>query len=283
MRVAGRPLPNPHDRPPTRQRPACRQCVARDSATTRAYVWATHEDLACLRHQRWFGTIYQNEQLDLGPHPDILRANRRHRRLIAAYGGEQVRSAFTDATTIWHHWRQHQWSDSPFHQRLRIFEKQGYSTLTWTDTAIDAATYPETVALTRLLASPYWRHQALSDNLAPQPSSADDAWDTIQAEIRAGQRHPDDMPDDLRLAAAGLLRQGPALTRFINEIQRTVNVNYRWSPWAHYRRFPPLTEWIMDQISAIQSSHHFRPRPPSPERFGSQLSGYSLEYPIRYG
>jgi hypothetical protein len=58
----------------------------------------------------------------------------------------------------------------------------------------------------------------------------------IHAEIRAGRRHR----DDVRIAAAGVLRQGPALTRFLAQIQRTVDAGYRWDPWPHHRKFPRL-------------------------------------------
>ncbi|HEV8563233.1 MAG TPA: hypothetical protein VGR06_43510 [Actinophytocola sp.] len=111
----------------------------------------------------------------------------------------------------------------------------------------DAAAYPEIVALTQLLVTPYWRHQAMVDNLTHAYSS-DAAWRHLREEITAGRRHWDDIPDPIRVAAAGLLREGPALARFITEVRRAVEPDYRWNPWPYYRRFDPLVRSLMDEL-----------------------------------
>lgn len=92
---------------------------------------------------------------------------------------------------------------------------------------------------------------------------------TIHEEIRAGQRCQDDIPEDIHVAAAGVLRLGTGLIRFTSEIQRTVNPDYRWYPWSHYRKFPPITQWIMDQIDAIRDpdTHRLRSSEPPPEHY----------------
>jgi hypothetical protein len=57
-------------------------------------------------------------------------------------------------------------------------------------------------------------------------------------------------------------------TRFISEIQRTINPDYHWNPWPHGRRYPPITEWIMNEIADPKDPHHLllRSRPLPPER-----------------
>lgn len=265
MRVAGRPRPGPTSWglrwPHNRTRYACDHCVAQRGVTrlgsTRPQVWTTHEDVVCLRHRRWLGALHQDAQPDLTDLPDIVDANCRHRRLIKLYGREQVRTATADATPICREWSDRIWADQPSHQRIMTFQRQGDETRFIDSPAVDAAAYPEIVALARLFASPYWRHQAMTDNLNPEPVD-DPVLAAIFAEIRTGQRHLDDIPEDIHEAVAGVLRQGPALARFTSEIQRTVNSHYRWYAWPHYRKFPPITQWITDQIEAIRDPDHHR-------------------------
>lgn len=67
------------------------------------------------------------------------------------------------------------------------------------------------------------------DNLTDAyPSDA--VWRHLREEITAGRRRWDDIPDPIRVAAAGLLREGPALARFIKEVRRAVEPDYCWSP-----------------------------------------------------
>lgn len=108
----------------------------------------------------------------------------------------------------------------------------------------------------------------MTDNLNPEPI-ADAVLTAIFQEIRTGQRHHLDIPEDIHEAAAGVLRSGPALARFTAKIQRTVNPHYEWHAWAHYNKFPPVTQWIMDQIEAVRDpgSHRLRRRQAPPEHF----------------
>jgi len=272
MQVAGRPRPSPDNLgwnwPYSGKRAPCHHCSARRGITgrrsDRAQVWTTHEDIICLRHRRWIGAGTNYHQPDLTEHPDILHANRQHRRMISRYGRDRVRQSIMDAAGIHHQWNQRfQFSDQ-FRRRLARLQQQPTATPHTSAEAAVAAGYPETVALARLFAS---RHQAVADNLNPEPF--DHAiLHAIYDEISAGHRHRDDIPDDIRVAAAGLLRQGPALTRFIAEIQRTVDPDYRWHPWPYHRRFPPITKWIMDQIDSIREPDNNTPhRYLPPEHF----------------
>jgi hypothetical protein len=67
-------------------------------------------------------------------------------------------------------------------------------------------------------------------NLTGRPQE-DALWRHLHQEITAGRRHWDDIPEPIRIATAGLLREGPALARFVKEIKCAVEPDYRWNPW----------------------------------------------------
>jgi hypothetical protein len=154
LRVAGgRP------RPGGPARPHCTRCTA--ARGHHGPVWAAnlHEDVVCQRHRRWIGDGQHADrsQLDISPAPDILHANRRHRRLIRRHGRPAVLVAFCDASYIvsrWHHRGDH---DHDFHRLLGLLGQHNRPIAETSPTA-QAARYPQTVALTRLLASASWRH-----------------------------------------------------------------------------------------------------------------------------
>jgi hypothetical protein len=135
---------------------ACRHCTAGRPVTR----WALHDDVVCGRHRRW---ISQDQaQPDLTSQPEILTAHRRHQRLIRQHGRDTVMRAFRDADRICLSWRLDGIPDPGFGHRMEIFHGPG-----WRDRdddqnhTSDAATYPQSVALTRLLASPHWRERIL--------------------------------------------------------------------------------------------------------------------------
>ena len=71
----------------SRIRPACRSCMsARGILSTVIQRTADHEDV-CLRHHRWLAAA---EQYRLDQLPDVLIANRRHRRLARRLGPAQA-------------------------------------------------------------------------------------------------------------------------------------------------------------------------------------------------
>ena len=262
MHVAGRPCPGPTgwDRwwPHNRTRYACGHCAAQRGVTSRGSthpeLWTTHEDAVCLRHRRWLGTLHQDAQPDLTYLPEILTANRQHRRMIKIYGREQVRTATIDAVPICRGWNEPLWDSSPVYRRVQVFKSQGHETHLIDNATFDAAIYPQAVALTRLFASPYWRHQAMVENLEPVDKTA---MIRLFDETRAQQPNSR-LVKDLHAAAAGVLRKGSALERFTSEIQRTVYANYHWDAWPHHGKFPPITQWIMDQIGAVRNPHDYR-------------------------
>jgi len=154
-----------HNRP--RARPdwafvACRRCAAGRPVTR----WALHDDVVCSRHRRWIsgGT----EQPELSRQPEILHAHRRHRWLIRRHGRNTVMRAHRDARSICVGWRLDGIPDDAFDHRMAIFHGPY-----WRDSdkettqTFDAAIYPQIVALTRLLASPFWRQHILKGWRSP--------------------------------------------------------------------------------------------------------------------
>jgi hypothetical protein len=152
LRVAARP------RPGGPARPHCTHCTA--ARGHQSLVWAAnlHEDVVCERHRRWIGDGQDADrsQLDISPAPDIVHANRRHRRLIRRHGRPVVLVAFCDAGYIvsrWHHRHEH---DHDFHRLLDLLGADDRP-IPETSSTAQAARYPQIVALTRLLASASWR------------------------------------------------------------------------------------------------------------------------------
>lgn len=134
---------------------ACRRCTAGRLVTR----WALHDDVVCGRHRRWISK-YQT-QPDLTAQPEILTAHRRHRRLIRRHGRDTVMRAFRDARHICLGWRLDGIPDDGYGRRMEIFHGPGWRGRDDENQTSDAAAYPQAVALTRLLASPYWRERIL--------------------------------------------------------------------------------------------------------------------------
>ena len=140
---------------------ACRPCVAGQPVTR----WALHDDVVCYRHRRWISK--DHEQPDLTRQPEILHAHRRHRRLIRRHGRDPVMRALRDAQHICTGWRLDGLPDPGFDRRMEIFCGPGWHDRDeWADQTSDAAAYPQSVALARLLASPYWRERILGTGWA---------------------------------------------------------------------------------------------------------------------
>jgi len=136
---------------------ACRRCTAGRPVTR----WALHDDVVCGRHRRWISQ--DPAQPDLTAQPEILTAHRRHRRLIRRDGRDTVMRAFRDAHHICLGWRLDGIPDNGYAHRMEIFHGPGWRDRDYDETQTsDAAAYPQAVALTRLLASPYWRERILS-------------------------------------------------------------------------------------------------------------------------
>jgi len=136
--VAARP------RPGRWSRPQCQHCtLSRGHGMAAAWCWNLHEDLLCFRHRRWIGDgrdYAHHAQPDLSGHPDILAANRGHRRLIRRHGRHTVMTAFREATYICDRWHQRRAHDEEFSRIMRIFHGPHWQ-VSATDPTIHAARY----------------------------------------------------------------------------------------------------------------------------------------------
>jgi hypothetical protein len=146
------PTPNRRHRPPAR-RPACLPALhgQQGHVIQRA---ASHE-LLCLRHQRW---LHGPEQHALHALPEICTANRRHRRLRRRHDEATLNTALTQARNLIGDWLdaadqrhlQQRWT-----QRLnQLRNDPAADPYRPSHYRIELATYPETVLLAGLLASP---------------------------------------------------------------------------------------------------------------------------------
>jgi hypothetical protein len=141
-------------------RSACPMCTRRHRGGTVRRYFAHHVHV-CSRHRLWIGSAsYEGRFLDVSPISAIVSAQARHRRLAYRYGAQDTEHAFLTAREAVQYVR-----DLPKSvdralgilcpDRTRIFGD---------DPAFLAAIYPDTVALTVLLLSPYWRSLASNED-----------------------------------------------------------------------------------------------------------------------
>ena len=162
------------------RRPNCPACTSRDRprardgwsfAACRPAPRAAGHPVGTARRRRLLPAppLDQQRPRAARPHrqPEILHAHRRHRRLIRRHGRDPVMRAFRDAQPHLHRLAPGRLPDPGFDRRMEIFHGPG-----WHDRdddephTSDAAAYPQSVALTRLLASPYWRERILGKGWA---------------------------------------------------------------------------------------------------------------------
>lgn len=166
MALRGRTLPAR----PNMVRPACRRCAAARTAE-RIDMWCRHEHNVCLRHLLWIGRGAGDprDQVDLAAHSDIVHAQVRHRRLIREHGYGIVHTAYHTAREIWETLIYRGWGvPCALARDMRLPAWFGHQD--WAgdprDPVHQAATYPEVITLTGLLASPHWRPFAMSASAA---------------------------------------------------------------------------------------------------------------------
>ncbi|MDQ1662121.1 MAG: hypothetical protein QOJ68_2101 [Blastococcus sp.] len=149
-------------------RSECRHCALARGRIRAATVHAHHHEAVCRQHLRWLGDAHADSdggQPDLGRHPQIVQTNLRHRRLIRIRGLDAATTAYRDAAWVCERWHEHQVHDHGFIDRLKLFHGPSWNLAT-TDATIQAARYPQIVALAALLASPHWRAKADQDQQA---------------------------------------------------------------------------------------------------------------------
>jgi hypothetical protein len=141
---------------------ACRRCVLARGSTGSVQCWKPPEDVVCLRHRRWIGAQRGEDQPDLSAQPGIVQAHKRHLRLVRHFGRDKVAYAYAAAYEMCRQWHNQFAYDGDFYQRMQVFHGPGPWAVSPDHPTISAAIYPQAVALTRLLASPYWQAQAAS-------------------------------------------------------------------------------------------------------------------------
>jgi hypothetical protein len=204
MALRGRTLPSR----PNAVRPACRRCTATRTTAARIDMWYRHEHNICLRHRLWIGpgAGQPGDQVDLAAHPDILHAQKRHRRLIREHGHGIVHTAHRTAREIWEILTSRGWG-LPYALARDMPLPSRFGHQDWPANARDpvhrAATYPEVVTLTELLACPQWRPFAMS------ASAADHDRFRVELQRRLPPPYHDLANTDLQLFA--IVRHAPVV------------------------------------------------------------------------
>ncbi|MEV6034014.1 hypothetical protein AB0L65_22875 [Nonomuraea sp. NPDC052116] len=152
MSVTGRPRPHS-----SITFVKCTRCTRARGIYHPVTCWRRAEDVICRRHRRW---IAGPTQIDLAGFDDILQANRQHRRLIRRHGRFTVHRAFEQAHSIVDEWATRGYHRGQVDRLMHRFHGPSWR-VPPDDSTLQAAKYPPTVALTRLLASPFWKALAL--------------------------------------------------------------------------------------------------------------------------
>lgn len=163
------------------RRRVCWRCAARRYEYPYAAVWQPAEVCVCRPHRIWLGSAAHprlRRQYDVDGLTEIIQAQGKHLRLARQRGRRAAVTAFTEASRITALWARHGfYLDRRVHL---ILDLRGEVPLTgklpsWDDAAA-AVTYPETVALARLLSMPRWRNPA---------AAAEDDLQQFELEVRS--------------------------------------------------------------------------------------------------
>lgn len=145
------------------RRTICWRCAARRGAFPFAVTWQRAEVTLCPAHRIWLGEhvrAHHSGQYDVADLPDIVHAQRRHYRLARHRGRQTTADAFAEAAHITALWARHGFHSD--RRKLLIHAFPGRHPLTGRlpsgDPLTPVVTYPETVDLARVLATPRWRH-----------------------------------------------------------------------------------------------------------------------------
>lgn len=156
-RLRGLTEPEPRHRFPGA---LCRLCAARRNVFDTVIVYHDGHVNVCSRHRLWIGGSHTAPQYDISPLPELLTAQRTHRRLARQHGMLAVEAVYHDATSIIRRWTGRGQHTSHRDRRLRICFPNRTDPPGRSET--EMADYPETVALTALLISDVWTSKAIS-------------------------------------------------------------------------------------------------------------------------
>ncbi|MFP8962589.1 Helicase associated domain protein [Streptomyces nanhaiensis] len=159
-------------------RAACTRCTAaRTGRTEPARLYTQPHQRLCARHQAWLpaetGQLLQpgDDQFSVAALPEITQAQQHHTRLLRRL--PQAADAWEVARAVTAAWWQAAWpQETVWPQRLALLGAAG--TDGPLDPAREAAAYPETVALTALLAGRFWQHRVLEEAGDHQPHTPAD-------------------------------------------------------------------------------------------------------------
>jgi hypothetical protein len=142
---------------------ACHRCMAAKGITTRVYVWMRHDQIVCLHHNLWIGPGAHSaeKQLDLAKVPEVVTAQRKHRVLIRRLRRKWVSAVFPRAFEFADSWVP---AKTRRQRYVQLRAPRGYppGKFPFRGAHWNAAIYPETVALTGVLASRPWRSSGLA-------------------------------------------------------------------------------------------------------------------------
>ncbi|WP_078844518.1 Helicase associated domain protein [Streptomyces achromogenes] len=147
--------------------PACPACTAsRTGRRVPARRYLTPAERVCSRHRYWLMFLPGTSGLPvpLGRCPEVVQAQRRHVRLLRrSPAGAQ---AFKVARAITGSWCEQPWpvAEQRWPARLKATRPTGADPGWWKVAARDLITYPETVALARLLASRPLQQRTVSES-----------------------------------------------------------------------------------------------------------------------
>ncbi|MER6832037.1 TniQ family protein [Streptosporangium sp. NPDC000563] len=146
---------------PNRIHPACRLCMGAKNVVGRVSVWRRPDQNICLRHGIWIGRDVTTpaDQFCVNDLPEMLQAQRRHGKLISRYGHRAVNYHYGHAHNIVDVSSRLPSPTKRWSRMLYFFEREKVERLPRSYSS--AAMYPEAVALTNILISPYWRHSAV--------------------------------------------------------------------------------------------------------------------------
>lgn len=143
-------------RPGLIRRLRCTHCTRARGHRGHVWSWSHPEHVVCHRHQRWTGGGDEpghTTQPNLRQHPEILRAHRRHLKLIHRHGRTTITTVFNQATAICTKWHTRFEHREHYEQLMTRFHGPGWR-VPLSDPTVAAARYPQTIELTTLLVSP---------------------------------------------------------------------------------------------------------------------------------
>ncbi|MFD3880119.1 helicase associated domain-containing protein [Streptomyces microflavus] len=147
--------------------PACPACTtARTGREVPARRYLAPEQRVCARHRYWLLYLPHTGGLTvpLGPCPEVIEAQRQHARLLhrSPIGAQ----TFEVARAVTNSWLEQPWprQEHTWPARLDATRPDGADPGWWKVAARDLITYPETVALARLLASRPLQQRAVAES-----------------------------------------------------------------------------------------------------------------------